>query len=393
MRIRRWIVALSAGLMLVLAGSGAPAAFAATPITVTVNGVPVSAPVAPEIVNGTTLVPARAIAQALGASVTWDPTSNTVAIAGTSNSAGSMDVASVFAAVSPSIVGLVSIQHDGTGAIAAVDTGSGVVLDSSGLIVTNAHVLAGGDTFYVVTGPGAAQQIPSSQIWSDTVSDLAFLRTGITGLKPATLANSDNVVVGEPVIAIGNPLGYYLQDTVTRGVISGVGRDVTGASFYPLIQTDAAINPGNSGGALVDAAGQVIGITSLKFSSNNVQGLNFAIPSNVVQQMLQQFQQNGHVVRTWIGASLSEPWQVSVGLPTTDGLTVSSVVAGGPAALAGIQAGDEIMAVDGQAVHTNLALTSILWSHKPGETVTLSILRNGSTLSVQVALQQRPAGQ
>jgi serine protease Do len=366
---------------------------AAAPVTITVNGIPISAPVAPEIVDGTTLVPARAIAQALGASVTWDPTSNTVAIAAPAATGDSMDVASVFAAVSPSIVGIVSIQHDGAGDIAAVDTGSGVVLNSSGLIVTNAHVLAGGDTFYVVTAPGQAQQIPSSEIWSDTVSDLAFLRTGITGLKPATLANSDDVTVGESVIAIGNPLGYYLQDTVTRGIVSGVGRDVTGASYYPLIQTDAAINPGNSGGALVDASGEVIGITSLKFSSSTVQGLNFAIPSNVVMQILQDFQQNGQVVRTWLGASLSEPWQVSVGLPTTDGLTVQSVVAGGPAANAGIQPGDEIMAVDGTAVHTNVALTDILWSHKPGDSVTLSILRDGSTISVPVVLQARPAGQ
>jgi serine protease Do len=392
MRLRRWVVALSACLAVLLAASAAPAG-AAAPVTVTVNGVPITAAVAPQIVDGTTLVPVRAVAQALGASVSWEPTSNTVAIASTSGTNGAMDVQSVFAAVSPSIVGIVSIQHDSSGGIAAVDTGSGVVLDSSGLIVTNAHVLAGGDTFYVVTAPGTATQIQASQIWSDTVSDLAFLRTGLTGLKPATLGNSDNITVGEPVIAIGNPLGYYLKDTVTRGIISGVGRDVTGASFYPLLQTDAAINPGNSGGALVDASGDVIGITSLKFSSSTVQGLNFAIPSNLVQQILQDFQQNGKVIRTWIGATLSEPWQVSVGLPTTDGLTVASVIPGGPAADAGIQSGDEIMAVDGQAVHTNISLTTILWSHKPGDTVTLSILRNGSTISVPVVLQQRPAGQ
>ncbi len=392
MRLRHWIVGLATASAVVLAVFGAPAG-AAAPVSITVNGVPVSSPVAPEIVNGTTLVPARAIAQALGASVSWDPTSNTVAITAPTSGGSRMDAASVFAAVSPSIVGIVSIQHDSYGNIQAVDTGSGVVLNSSGLIVTNAHVLAGGDTFYVVTAQGQAQQIPSSQIWSDTVSDLAFLRTGITGLKPATLGDSNNVTVGEPVIAIGNPLGYYLKDTVTRGIVSGVGRDVTGASFYPLIQTDAAINPGNSGGALVDASGEVIGITSLKFSSSTVQGLNFAIPSNVVTQILQDFQTSGQVVRTWIGASLSEPWQVSVGLPTNAGLTIQSLVSGAPAAQAGLQPGDEIMAVNGTAVHTNVALTDILWSYKPGDTVTLTIQRNGSTLTVPVTLAQRPAGQ
>ncbi len=392
MRPRRWFVGLATASAVVVAVLAAPAV-AATPVTITVNGVPVSSPVPPEIVNGTTMVPARAIAQAMGASVTWDPTSNTVAIAAPTSGSDPMNVASVFAAVSPSIVGIVSIQHDSSGNITAVDTGSGVVLNSSGLIVTNAHVLAGGDTFYVVTAPGQAQQIPASQIWSDTVSDLAFLRTGISGLKPATLADSSNVVVGEPVIAIGNPLGYYLKDTVTEGVVSGVGRDVTGASFYPLIQTDAAINPGNSGGALVNAQGQVIGITSLKFSSSTVQGLNFAIPSNVVTQILQDFEQNGQVVRTWIGATLSQPWQDSVGLPTTSGLTVQSVIPNGPAATAGILAGDEIMAVDGTPVHTDIALTDILWSYKPGATVTVTIKRNGITMNVPVVLAQRPAGQ
>jgi serine protease Do len=392
MRLPRWLIGITACAALVLASPGAPAG-ASVPVTVTVNGVPVSAPVPPEIVDGTTLVPVRAIAQALGASVAWDPASQTVAIATGAGTGGAMDVESVFAAVSPSIVGIVSIQHDAAGGIASLETGSGVVLNGSGLIVTNAHVLGSGDTFYVVTAPGSATQVPASQIWSDPVSDLAFLRSGISGLRPATLGNSDDVAVGEPVIAIGNPLGYYLEDTVTRGIISGVGRDVSGSSFYPLLQTDASINPGNSGGALVDAAGHVIGITSLKFSSNNVEGLGFAIPSNLVQQILQDFQRDGQVVRTWIGASLSEPWQVGVGLPTTDGLTVASVVPGGPADRAGIQPGDEIMAVDGQAVHTNLALTGILWSHKPGDTVTLTVLRDGGTMSVPVVLQQRPAGQ
>jgi serine protease Do len=201
------------------------------------------------------------------------------------------------------------------------------------------------------------------------------------------------VAVGEPVIAIGNPLGYYLQDTVTRGIISGVGRDVSGASYYPLLQTDAAINPGNSGGALVDASGQVIGITSLKFADTKVQGLGFAIPSNLVKAILADFQRDGRVIRPYLGVTLQEPWQVSVGLPTNDGLTVVNVDPGSPAAQAGIQPGDQILAIDGQTVHTNVGLTSVLWKHKPGDTVALTVQRGGSTLNLAVVVTERPQGQ
>lgn len=273
--------------------------------------------------------------------------------------------------------------------------GSGVVWDSHGHVVTNAHVVADARALEVALPSG--QRFAARPVGVDPLLDLAVVRvqsTVASELRPAKFGDSDALRVGQGVIALGNPLGFSW--TVTLGVVSALERSLVepnGALLDGLIQTDAAINPGNSGGALVNAQGQVIGITSLKFSSSTVQGLNFAIPSNVVTQILQDFEQNGQVVRTWIGATLSQPWQDSVGLPTTSGLTVQSVIPNGPAATAGILAGDEIMAVDGTPVHTDIALTDILWSYKPGATVTVTIKRNGITMNVPVVLAQRPAGQ
>jgi serine protease Do len=247
--------------------------------------------------------------------------------------------------------------------------------------------------WYVELHDGRAVQVPQGAIFSDPLSDLAFIRTGVSGLTPAQLGDSSQAVVGEPVIAIGNPLGYYLRDTVTRGIISGVGRYLPGGQFYyPFLQTDAAINPGNSGGALIDAQGDVIGITSVKLASTKVEGLGFAIPSNTVREILKQYQTTGRVSRPWLGATLSEPWQVSYGLPAPTGLTVTDVAADGPAAQAGLQVGDQILAVDGRPVHTVDELIAVLWSHSVGDSVALTIVRGGTQTQVQVTLAARPTG-
>jgi S1-C subfamily serine protease len=183
--LRRVLLALVTILVVALA---LPVAAAADPITITVNGVPVAMPLPPQLVGGTTLAPVRAIAQAMGAQVTWDAATQTVAI---TTPAAAMDVPAVFNAVRPSIVGIVALHHDASGNLAGVDTGSGVVIGPGGLVVTNAHVIGGADTVYVVVGPGNAAQVPPGAIWQDAVSDLAFLRTGLANLPAATLGDSE----------------------------------------------------------------------------------------------------------------------------------------------------------------------------------------------------------
>jgi serine protease Do len=387
-RAKGWLAVATVGCLL---GTGAVAS-ADAPIHLVINGQEIVGADAPVLLGDTTYVPLRLVATALGASVGWDDATRTASVLSPPTPAADQaaSLSALVARVEPSIVGVVAVQHDATGAVVQVSSGSGVVIGPNGLVVTNDHVLEGGDTYYVVTDSRQALQVPGSAIWADSVSDLAFLRTGDASLPPATLGDSSQVQVGESVFTIGNPLGAELADTVTRGVVSGVGRVLSADAVYPVLQTDAAINPGNSGGALVDMSGAVIGITSEKLSGSELQGLGFAKPSNLVKQILASFQQNGYVVRAWLGVQLSDPWQVAYGLPTSDGPTVAQVVAGGPAAEAGVLPGDEILAIGGTAVHSQADLEDVINATAVGATLPLTLSRGGQTIQVQVTLQQRP---
>jgi S1-C subfamily serine protease len=266
--------------------------------------------------------------------------------------------------------------------------GSGIIFDAKGDIVTNNHVVAGGSNFHVAFGNG--KQYPARLVGSFPLDDLAVLRIDATGLKPATFADSESLAVGDLALAIGNPLG--LQSSVSEGIVSALGRTVNednGVVLPNVIQTSAAINPGNSGGALVNLEGQVIGIPTLaatdpQLGGGQAPGIGFAIPSNIVRNIATQLAGTG-TVTTSRRASLG----VQVGATTSGALLVTQVQAGGPAAKAGIRAGQLITAVGGTATPDPTTLADVLAGLRPGRTVGVAVTDpGGATQTVQVTLGQ-----
>jgi serine protease Do len=302
--------------------------------------------------------------------------------------------------VGPSVVTVVSnlpTQSSPFGLISAGEaSGSGVIISDQGYILTNQHVIDGADSIQIVLANGA--QMPATLVGSDQFSDIAVLK--VDGALPAAavLGNSDALKPGETVIAIGSPLGDF-KNTVTVGVVSATGRTLDTGNGYlmeGLIQTDAAINHGNSGGPLVNLAGQVIGINTAILRSTGgsgdvVEGLGFAIPANTVQVIAAQIIQSGHVARPYLGIrwqAISPQDARMYGLPVQWGVYVSSVSAGSPALSAGVQVGDIITHIDGVELDDQHPYTNVLFSHVPGDTVTLTINRNGQTLQLKVKLAE-----
>jgi putative serine protease PepD len=268
--------------------------------------------------------------------------------------------------------------------------GSGVVFDANGDVVTNNHVVDNANGFQVTMADG--KQYRARPVGSFPADDLAVLHIDATGLRPAAFADSSNLAVGDVTLAIGNPLG--LQSSVTEGIVSALGRTVNednGVALAGVIQTSAAINPGNSGGALVNLQGQVIGIPSLaatdpQLGSGQAPGIGFAIPSNTVRDIATQLISQGKVTnshRAWLG--------VEVAATTSGGLLVSQVAAGGPAAKAGIRAGELITAVNGTATPDLATLADVLAGLNPGHAVTVAVIRpDGARQTVRITLGQFP---
>ncbi|WP_298801964.1 trypsin-like peptidase domain-containing protein [uncultured Pseudokineococcus sp.] len=315
--------------------------------------------------------------------------------------------------VAPSVVAIQVASQTAQG------EGSGVVLDDQGHVLTNYHVVNG-------AGSGAQMRVvlPDGRVYDDVTvvgqdaaTDLAVIQIANppSDLRPATLGDSSAVEVGQPVMAVGNPLG--LSDTVTTGIVSALDRPVTTTQestgqqsqqqlpfgfqqqqqappeqvVTNAIQTDAAINPGNSGGALVDAAGDVIGINSSIASTGQQAGsigLGFAIPSNEAKRIATELIQDGAADHAWLGVTLTDT------TATADGTTrlaagIQSVTDGTPAADAGLRAGDAVTAIDGQPVEGAESLTAQLRERAPGTTVTLAVVRDGAQSSVQATLGTR----
>lgn len=270
--------------------------------------------------------------------------------------------------------------------------GSGIVLDSRGLILTNAHVIESAGEIHVRRPDGT--DVATTLVGSDPEADLALLRASdATGLTPAVLGDSDRVSVGSYVVAIGSPLG--LHHTVTAGVLSARGRqiDATGVEF---LQTDAAVNPGSSGGALLDLSGKVIGVlTALMSSGGENVGLNFAIPINTVKDLLPALQEN-RSAHGWLGVTtlrLTSAGAKAFGLERADaGLVVADVAGAGPAAAAGIQPGDIVLGMAGSPAVAAPDVNRRVWYMAPGSSVRLRLLRDGRQIELPITLGQRPAG-
>ncbi len=272
--------------------------------------------------------------------------------------------------------------------------GSGVIVDPSGLIITNVHVIEGADEVKVALSD--KREFEASIVLKDKRSDLAVLRIkdGKARFPSLQFANSDALQVGDVVLAIGNPFG--VGQTVTHGIVSALARTDIGTSDYQFfIQTDAAINPGNSGGALVDLSGRLVGINTLIFSrSGGSQGVGFAIPSNMVRVVVASARSGGHAVkRPWLGAKLqavTADIADSMGLKRPAGALVASVVRDGPAARAGLRAGDIILSVDGQEVDDPNAFDYRFATQPLGGSARLGVLRGGHEIVATVALRTAP---
>ena len=268
-------------------------------------------------------------------------------------------------------------------------TGSGVIYSEDGYIITNNHVVEGADKVLVQLYDGTEYE--AKVIGTDAQSDLAVIKIDAKDLQAANFADSDNLVVGETAIAIGNPGGADFVNSVTQGIISGLDRNVEVASgqFMTLIQTDAAINPGNSGGALCDINGNVIGINTIKISQTGFEGMGFAIPANTVLDICGQLMDNGKVSRpalqVGIYADITAQIAEYYDLPVDYGVLVKPQ-AGGASAKAGMEDYDIIVGIDGNKVENTSALQKYLYEKEIGDTVTVTVNRDGKEIDLEIVL-------
>ncbi|MGD9888707.1 MAG: DegQ family serine endoprotease [Halothiobacillaceae bacterium] len=270
----------------------------------------------------------------------------------------------------------------------AQSLGSGFIIDSSGVILTNAHVVKDAESITVRLQD--KRELPAKVLGMDERTDVAVLKVEARGLPVARLGNSDQVEVGEWVLAIGSPFG--LDFTATQGIVSALARNLPDDTYVPFIQTDAAVNPGNSGGPLFNTKGEVIGINSQIYSrSGGYMGLSFAIPINTATQVADQLRSNGKVVRGWLGVMI-QPIDAdlakSFGLDRPHGALVAQVQPDSPAAKAGVKSGDVILKFNGQPIDSTAQLPAKVAATAIGSKVELNILRDGKEKTLDVTIEK-----
>ena len=274
--------------------------------------------------------------------------------------------------------------------------GSGVLVSPEGVIITNHHVISDADEIEVALSDN--RKFKAKVVGSDPETDIAVLKIDAKQLpSPITLGKIDSVHVGDVVMAIGNPFG--VGETVTSGIVSAMGRDHVGINtFENFIQTDAAINPGNSGGALIDTRGNLIGINTAIFSNNGgSMGIGFAIPINLVKQVMESIIQSGSVTRGWIGVepqNVSPELAESLGLSkNTRGVLLSGVLDQGPGDRGGLKPGDVLLSVNSEKVYDVRSLLNLIAQEKPGDEINLKVIRKNKDLDLKVRVGKRPSPQ
>ena len=314
-----------------------------------------------------------------GASAT-SPLSAAAAPAPSASARSATDVSALYERVSPGVVSVLVSSSQGAG------SGSGFVLDRAGYVLTNDHVVDGAQSVRVRFEGGSSAS--ARVVGTDPSTDLALLKIDPEGhaLTPLPLGSSSALKVGQPAIAIGSP--FRLEGTLTTGVISALGRSITAPNDFSIdnvVQTDAAINPGNSGGPLLDASGRVVGINAqIATGTQSNSGVGFAIPIDTAKQVLPQLKRGVQIKRAYLGVQTSDA-------ETGTGAVVESVVPGGPADGAGLQAGDVVLKVAGDAVKESSDVAASVSERKPGAAVTLSVRRGDAERTLTVTLGTRPA--
>ena len=318
------------------------------------------------------------------------------------------DLQALAARVGPSVVtievsGLTTVQDPNTRQSAYIARqqalGSGIIVDSSGFVLTNAHVVERATSVFVLVyrhrnqlagRPEQGERFAASVVGRDALTDLALLKIEASGLPALTLADSDQVHVGQLSLAVGSPLG--LENTLTLGVISATQRQLNAAPVLYL-QTDAAINPGNSGGPLVDIAGKVIGMnTMIASQSGGSEGVGFSIPSNTVRMVYEQLRQHGHVRRGTIGIlarDITPTLATGLGLAQRSGVILEDVLPGSSAARSGLRAGDIVLALDGKSPTDPRALSAILFQKNIGDVAAFRVQRGTEVVPVRVPIAER----
>lgn len=272
--------------------------------------------------------------------------------------------------------------------------GSGVIVSSEGLILTNHHVIEAADEIEVAMADG--RTMPARVVGADPETDLAVLKVDIKNLPAITFARPEKLSVGDVVLAIGNPFG--VGQTVTQGIISALGRSHLGINtFENFIQTDASINPGNSGGALIDTEGNLVGINSAIYSrSGGSMGIGFAIPVSLAKQVMEQIIRQGSVIRGWIGIEaqdITPELAESFKLKTTNGALIAGILRGSPAERAGLKPGDILVEIDGNEVTDSSSMLNLVSSLKPDKKAVLKIVRAQEELNVTITVGRRPKPQ
>jgi serine protease Do len=306
------------------------------------------------------------------------------------------DFADIIAGVRPSVVAI-NVTVSGLNIFGSVFTqegaGSGWIIDSTGLIVTNNHVVQGANTISVTLEDG--RNFSADTIRSDSVSDLAVIKINASNLPTALkVGDSSKLRVGNWVIAIGNSLGEGIS--ATKGIISALGVSVAadqGETLYDLIQTDAAINPGNSGGPLINTSGEVIGINSVKVAQVGVEGMGYAISSKTAIPIINELITNGYVTRPWLGVELYTVDQTAIrqlNLSVTQGVLLTRIASGGPSAIAGLKQYDVITAIEGKKVATVEEMVKTIRTYKVGQAIEITYWRNSTQSTVSVTLGQAP---
>ena len=336
------------------------------------------------IIDDKTYVPLRGVFEAAGAEVSWTEETQTAGINISNSLSDDELIPSVIESVSPSVVGIIGRGKTESyyGSQEGIMSGSGVIIKTGGEILTNAHVVKNMNTILVVMNDGKGYEAQLKYIDEDT--DLAVVKIKKIGLPVVKFANSEDVVVGKQVIAIGTPITFSLRNSATVGHISGLNRSV--GEPYRLVQTDTAITHGNSGGALINMNGELVGITSSGYSGTNT---NFAVPVDTVKYVLNQFELYGKVRHISFGAEFQEDWLAELGVPSEAGLTIKGLEKSSPLAKASFKTGDVLVSVDDVAINSIVELNELMKNYLPGDTVKVGVKTNGEIKYADIVLDEK----